>query len=469
GRLADAADAFAAAIRREAPLLTPAATGMRAMCLAWMGDVDQARQTLALPGGEAAWSAKATFHGYLLGATHVHLAAGEFAEAFTSAQRLGTLAEKMGTHNPAVLPWRMLAAHAGAAAGHIDIARRLADEAVDRARVFGAPAPLAGALRAAARTRSPRAALALLGEAKELASQIPNSLQRCWLELDRAHVLAGFGRREESAEAAGAALALAQESGAASQIAEAAALLAGLDAPHPDAGHVRVRDESLPLARVYTLGSFRVVDRHGHEVRLSGVPSRACRILVGVGRAMHIEELAELLWDEPLSPLQVRARMPNVVGRARTPSAALLCRVGDLVALNPATRIDADEFEAAAKEALASAKEGSRQQLLDASLAATLLYEGDLLPTDPYADWAMLRREQLRRLFLTVSDLAARTAAELGLVDSALDLVEAAIRQDPLDIERYEAAAEVLRGAGRHSAARSMAERAERVRHTLGL
>src|SRR5205823_783968 len=48
-----------------------------------------------------------------------------------------------------------------------------------------------------------------------------------------------------------------------------------------------------------------------------------------------------------------------------------------------------------------------RAQTPAAHEAALALYEGDLLPADPYADWAAARREQLRR---TRQELLAQTA-----------------------------------------------------------
>jgi DNA-binding SARP family transcriptional activator len=197
------------------------------------------------------------------------------------------------------------------------------------------------------------------------------------------------------------------------------------------------------------------------------VPAKPVRDLPAAARPLHIAELADALWDEPLSPAQVRSRMPNVIARAHTATCPLIQRSGDLVAIEGHVAVDADRFESAAHRALAL-PDGDTDRY-EAAMTASLLYGGDLLPTDPYADWALLRREQLRRKFLAVTDLAASCAFELDHVDQAIDFIEAAIRHDPLDLERYERGVVMLDRAGRHSAARAMQERGERVRLDLGL
>jgi len=139
-------------------------------------------------------------------------------------------------------------------------------------------------------------------------------------------------------------------------------------------------------------------------------------------------------------------------------------REGELVALAEFVAVDADRFERAARSLLSPT--GTRPSLED-TLAAVLLYSGDLLPTDPYADWAALRRERLRYRFLAISDLCAELAVEAGLVDLAVDTLERAIRADPFDETRTQRAAAMLDDAGRTAAARAMRARAERVRRSL--
>lgn len=408
--------------------LTPSARGTRAACLALCGRLDEAQTALVLPGGEEQWTADATFHGYLVGKTVVHLVADDAAAALESAQRLGALAAAMGTFNPAVLPWHSLAAEAATRLGHLDEARALADDAVGLARRFGALGPLATALRAAALARPPSEARPLLDEALRLALGTPNALLQVRIAHDRAAV----------------------------------------DGQEQHKPRLTTSASVETKVEVRALGEFRVSDWQGSEVPLRGVPGRAVRILVASGCSLHIEQLADALWGEVLDPAQVRARIPNVVNRARLPAMPLLVRDGDIITIHPDVVIDADRFEAAAERAIAMTRhEHDSPDALDTAMTAVLLYAGDLLPTDPYADWAAPRREQLRHKYLVVSDLAARLAMQRGHADTAVDVLHAAIRHDPYDLERYDLAVTILESAGRMSAARSMRDRAQRVRAEL--
>jgi DNA-binding SARP family transcriptional activator len=459
GNVSAALDATETAIATDAAALMPAMYGHRAMLLAMAGRVDEAHEALELPGGESRWTAWAGFHGYLYGRIETHLLVGDFEAAFHDAQWLGALCGAMGTINPAVMPWRSFAAEAASALGRHDDARLLVEDELGLALRFGAPAPIARALRVLARTSEPVDALPLLDEAAALAAKTPNLIERTKIDRDRARVLSRLGRADEARAAADRAHATASRAGA-------VALAVGtLDVIEPGRRTTRHPDPHRPQLRV--LGEFTVTDPNGAAVDLRGIPARAVRILIAAAKPLHAEELAESLWDEPLGPEQIRRRMHNVVNRARASRAPLLVRRDDLIAIHPDLEVDADRFDAAADRALS--RRGDSSDAFDAAMTATLLYAGDFLPTDPYADWAMLRREQLRRRYLAVSDLAARLAAERGMTDTAIDVTEVAIRHDPYDVQRYEFAISVLESEGRHAAATAMAKRTAKVRRALNL
>jgi DNA-binding SARP family transcriptional activator len=136
------------------------------------------------------------------------------------------------------------------------------------------------------------------------------------------------------------------------------------------------------------------------------------------------------------------------------------------VLLDPAVTVDADRFESAARAALTTTPD---DHALEHTVAASLQYAGDLLPGDPYADWVVFRREQLRMRYLALCDRGADLAVAQGLTDLAVDLLEAAMRHDRYDDQRADRAAEILSAAGRHPAARLMRDRAAQVRRTLGI
>jgi len=68
---------------------------------------------------------------------------------------------------------------------------------------------------------------------------------------------------------------------------------------------------------------------------------------------------------------------------------------------NSAVEVDAVAFETAARAALAARDTAGARRALDG-------YGGELLPQDPYEDWAAPRREQLRQLHLELLRLDER-------------------------------------------------------------
>jgi DNA-binding SARP family transcriptional activator len=444
----------------QLPSMYSAAKGFKALGLATQGRTSEALQELELPGDEREWSSLAGYHGYLLGAARTFLTVGDFRRAHRVALQLGTLATSMGTLNPAVLPWREAAAHAAAAMGMYPEARDLALDAVERARAFGAPGPLALALRALAAANEDDAET-LLTEALTYAGQTADRLLMAQVHVALARALAGRGSHDEAQRHAKEGLELAQVIGARPLQTEAQAVAASRS-PRPAAsfgvstspsrgGHLRV------------LGGFSLVDGSGRVSTPRGLPGRAIRVLAASGGPLHVEQLADALWDEPLSPRQSRARLRNVIARARVADQPAIRRDGDVVYLDPDVAVDAVRFEEACARALAA----SDDDALEAAVAATLEYGGDLLPTDPYAEWAILARERLRLRYLAMCDRAARLAAEAGMNDLALDRLQAAIRHEPYDTDRYVQAAAILSASGDDAGAIAMREREHRIRSKL--
>ena len=409
------ADVAISAARDGVASLLPAAVGIKAMMLATQGHVDEALAALALPGDERKWSSLATFHGYLIGAAVTHLAAGDFRQAHRLALRCGTLATSMGTENPAVLPWRELAAHAAAAMGMSAEADDLAADAVERARSFGAPAPIAVALRALAAAR-PAQARDLLDEATTFAAG--EQLTAAAIDLDLAELRRAASRR-----------------------------------PAGPATHAHLK----------VLGGYSVIAPAGTDVTPRGIAGKAIRVLAAADAPLHVEQLADALWDDGAAPDRSRARLRNVIARTRVGSDPMIVRDGDVVRLDPQLTIDAVQFEDACRRALAASEEDA----LETAIAATLTYGGDLLPTDPYAEWATLPRERLRLRYLAMCDRAARLATSAGLDDVAVDRLQAAIRHDPYDTDRYVLAATILHRSGDAAGADAMRERERRVRQTF--
>ena len=152
----------------------------------------------------------------------------------------------------------------------------------------------------------------------------------------------------------------------------------------------------------------------GFEVILDGQPARGdwhrnrCGDLVKLlalapGHRLHREQVVDILWSQ----LDAKAAFANLhkaafLARRALGADAVVMQRGT-VALWPAATLttDLERFEAAAKQAL-----GRGDPVRCAAVADT--YGGDLLPDDPYADWAAEARERARHRHLELLQRAGR-------------------------------------------------------------
>ncbi|MCA1712817.1 MAG: LuxR C-terminal-related transcriptional regulator [Actinobacteria bacterium] len=122
---------------------------------------------------------------------------------------VGRWCDERGIQNPGEWGWRTDVAPALAASGQEHLARRLAQEDVDRARTFGVPRPLGRALHAAALVAPPAERLALLTEAVDVLAQSPARLAQAKASLHLGVALRSAGRVPEAQQLLRSALALA--------------------------------------------------------------------------------------------------------------------------------------------------------------------------------------------------------------------------------------------------------------------
>lgn len=214
---------------------------------------------------------------------------------------------------------------------------------------------------------------------------------------------------------------------------------------------------------VVLLGRF-AVERDGIDVSPPpGRPSTLVKMLALAG-TLTAEGAIDELWPE--ADLEVgRARLRNLLSRVRAACGDLVARHGAALTLAPGVRVDADRFEREAAAALAAPRE-ARTGLARAALAWST---GELLPADPYADWASVPRERIRRRALALLDLVAEDAIDRGDLDEAARLLDAAITTDPMEEERHVRLARALLAQGRTRHARRVADQALAVCAELGV
>jgi predicted ATPase/DNA-binding SARP family transcriptional activator/DNA-binding CsgD family transcriptional regulator len=205
-------------------------------------------------------------------------------------------------------------------------------------------------------------------------------------------------------------------------------------------GPKRVRSSETPMGekrkaiRVWMLGGFRV------SVDSTTIPQDAWRLrkaaalvkllALAPGYRMHREQAMDLLWpDSGKRAASNSLRKALHVARGTLDLAAgsrvlasedeslVLCPRGDLW-------VDVEAFEEAATTA-------RRAQDPAACRAAVELYTGDLLPEDRYEEWAESRREELRRLYLSLLVELAELYAERGEHKRGIEVLKSAVTEVP--------------------------------------
>jgi DNA-binding SARP family transcriptional activator len=217
---------------------------------------------------------------------------------------------------------------------------------------------------------------------------------------------------------------------------------------YEDASHVLVElrraqpAAGQPTLRIFTLGRLRVETPGG---RLSGdwLDQRAGQLLRYLAsersRIAAADAIAEAIWPQsgPAAANSVRhfvhvLRDHLEPDRPRgTQSSYVICRRGGY-ALADRVWIDADEFEAEARRGMAEHAAGDVRAAELHLVRAAQLYDGDFLCDEPYAEWALAEREQLRA---TAGDVLRALADIRGEGPDAAACLELLADMEPFDTD----------------------------------
>jgi DNA-binding SARP family transcriptional activator len=222
-------------------------------------------------------------------------------------------------------------------------------------------------------------------------------------------------------------------------------------------------DLSSPPARVYLLGRFAI------EVAGRAIPASAWRrrrpvelltaLALAPGRSLHREQLIDSLW--PDKDLDAGANnLHRALHDLRRRAGLDLVRIDHgVVRLDAAVWIDVAEFERACS--------ASDPAQLAQGLA---LYQGDLLPDDPYADALDAKRQALRQRFV---DAALRLAAlhEQGAEHAArIDVLRRVLAVEPTLEPAHQGLMSALAQTGRQrEALQQFAECVRALHERLGV
>jgi DNA-binding SARP family transcriptional activator len=225
------------------------------------------------------------------------------------------------------------------------------------------------------------------------------------------------------------------------------------------------------------LGSF--------EARLGGIPlsmdrfarRRALTLLkilvTNYGKVVVRDELIELLWpsDPPKDAIQLlktavhylrRALGEEQNGKTKT---SFISTEANGYAFNPASlhRLDAIEFKALAEEGLRFERQGRWREAVVALRSAADLYSGDYLEDDPYSDWSLKQRRQLRETLFDVLHATARLLRSAGDDEAAIRCYRRILDLDPCLEDVHRDLMEVLCRCGKRTQALRQFEECRRA------
>ncbi|MBV8601806.1 MAG: winged helix-turn-helix domain-containing protein [Candidatus Eremiobacteraeota bacterium] len=229
--------------------------------------------------------------------------------------------------------------------------------------------------------------------------------------------------------------------------------------------------QGLPIAEglldVRVLGSF-ALRRGAVALSLDSFPRRRAITLLKIllthhGKVVLRDELVELLWDSetPKDGGQLLKIVVHYLRRglgqaenARGQTAFILTEPHGYL-FNPASlhRFDALEFEKHADEGFQNERRGRWREALVELRAAADIYSGDFLGDEPYSDWCVRRRRQLREKLFDVLLTIARLLRSAGDYEAAIPAYRRLLEIDPCLEEVHRDLMEVLHFAGKRTLA----------------
>lgn len=191
----------------------------------------------------------------------------------------------------------------------------------------------------------------------------------------------------------------------------------------------------------------------GFEARLGGIPlsmdqfarRRSLTLLkllvTNYGKAIGRDELIELLWpsEPPEDARQLLKSAAHYLRRAlgegheEKAKSPFIETVANGYAFNATSChwIDVVEFKRIAEEGLRFERQGRWREALVELDAAAELYAGDYLEDEPYAEWAMRLRRQLKDLLFEVLQATARLLRSAGDYHGAIRYYRRILELDP--------------------------------------
>ena len=164
-------------------------------------------------------------------------------------------------------------------------------------------------------------------------------------------------------------------------------------------------------------------------------------LVTNYGKVLGREELTDQLWptDPPKDAPQLLKSAAHYLRRAfgeahdETTRSRFILTTANGYAFNAASChwIDAVEFKRLADEGLRLERQGRWREATAALESAAELYTGDYLEDEPYSEWALVQRRQLKELLFDVLQASARLLRCAGDYEAAIRCCRRVLELDP--------------------------------------
>jgi DNA-binding SARP family transcriptional activator len=202
-----------------------------------------------------------------------------------------------------------------------------------------------------------------------------------------------------------------------------------------------------PIVEVRLLGPFEVtVDGSPVALRSGGKPVAVLKFMAAIGdQPIARDVILEALWPDVPSGAagsRLRAAMHALRRMFGDDDAGVVevleYELGQYRLFPGATfATDVARFEEAAEAGRMHDRNGEVEEAIACYTEADALYRGDYLEGDPYSEWTLVRREQLRDTHLTLLARLAHLYLEQGDDVSAIALSHKVVRRDECNDEAY--------------------------------
>jgi DNA-binding SARP family transcriptional activator len=194
-------------------------------------------------------------------------------------------------------------------------------------------------------------------------------------------------------------------------------------------------------------------------------PGRMLRYRVAAGGRVRTEQLCDALWPDATSDA-AGTRLRTVLFRTRTRYGPLLVRDGSVIRWADDVTVDTQRFTELAHAALSRLRGPEAATLAREAIA---LYSADLVPLDPYSDWAIVARERMRDRYLALLDPLVAEATDRDDLPTAIGYAREILATAPRDDDAHLRLARLQLDAGRITQARETISRARSVAAELEL